>query len=48
MLLVGLFWFMMSQMQGGGSRVMQFGKSKAKVITKDMPEDDLRRRRRRR
>ncbi|HEY7718094.1 MAG TPA: ATP-dependent metallopeptidase FtsH/Yme1/Tma family protein, partial [Pedococcus sp.] len=28
-ILLGLFWFLMSQMQGGGSRVMQFGKSKA-------------------
>ena len=28
----------MSQMQGGGSKVMQFGKSKAKLITKDMPQ----------
>ncbi|MGB7817348.1 MAG: ATP-dependent zinc metalloprotease FtsH, partial [Ornithinibacter sp.] len=36
-LLVGLFWFLMSQAQGGGSRVMQFGKSKAKLATKDMP-----------
>ncbi len=38
LLLVGLFWFMMSQMQGGGSRVMQFGKSKAKLATKDTPK----------
>src|SRR6266581_7191762 len=30
-----LFFFMLSQMQGGGSRVMNFGKSKAKLITKD-------------
>jgi cell division protease FtsH len=28
----------MNQMQGGGSRVMQFGKSKAKLITKDTPK----------
>ena len=28
-----LFFFMLSQMQGGGSRVMNFGKSKAKLIT---------------
>ena len=45
---LGLFLFLMNQMQGGGSRVMQFGKSKAKLVTKDMPEDDVRRRRRRR
>ena len=37
-ILVGLFWFMMSQMQGGGSRVMQFGKSKAKLANKDTPK----------
>ncbi|HET7305711.1 MAG TPA: ATP-dependent zinc metalloprotease FtsH [Segeticoccus sp.] len=37
-LVLGLFWFLMSQMQGGGSRVMQFGKSKAKLATKDMPK----------
>ena len=37
-LLVGLFWFMLSQMQGGGSRVMQFGKSKAKLVSKDTPQ----------
>ena len=28
----------MNQMQGGGSRVMNFGKSKAKIVTKDMPK----------
>ena len=32
-----LFFFMLSQMQGGGSRVMNFGKSRAKLITKDTP-----------
>jgi len=32
------FFFMISQMQGGGSRVMNFGKSKAKLITKDTPK----------
>jgi cell division protease FtsH len=32
------FLFMMNQMQGGGSRVMNFGKSKAKLITKDTPK----------
>ncbi|MGL4178568.1 MAG: ATP-dependent metallopeptidase FtsH/Yme1/Tma family protein, partial [Dermatophilaceae bacterium] len=31
LLLVGLFWFLMTQAQGGGSRVMQFGKSRAKL-----------------
>src|ERR1700729_3123995 len=32
------FFFLLSQMQGGGSRVMNFGKSKAKLITKDTPK----------
>ncbi len=38
LLVLGLFWFLMSQMQGGGSKVMQFGKSKAKLASKDMPK----------
>jgi cell division protease FtsH len=33
LLIVGLFFFMMQQTQGGGSRVMQFGKSRAKLHT---------------
>ncbi|MCM3556562.1 ATP-dependent zinc metalloprotease FtsH [Janibacter melonis] len=37
LLLVGLFWFMMSQAQGG-NRVMQFGKSKAKLASKEAPK----------
>ncbi|MFC1418265.1 ATP-dependent zinc metalloprotease FtsH [Streptacidiphilus cavernicola] len=37
-LIILLFLFLMNQMQGGGSRVMQFGKSKAKLITKDTPK----------
>jgi cell division protease FtsH len=36
--ILGLFWFLMSQMQGGGSRVMNFGKSRAKLISKDTPK----------
>ena len=37
-LLIGLiFWFLLSSMQGGGSRVMQFGKSRAKLVTKETP-----------
>ncbi|MDR9396420.1 ATP-dependent zinc metalloprotease FtsH [Pontimonas sp.] len=37
-LIIGLiFWFLLSSMQGGGSRVMQFGKSKAKLVTKETP-----------
>jgi cell division protease FtsH len=38
LLLVGFFLFIMSQMQGGGSRVMSFGKSRAKVLSKDHPK----------
>ncbi|GMA22924.1 hypothetical protein GCM10025864_06830 [Luteimicrobium album] len=38
-LIIGLiFWFLLSRMQGGGNRVMGFGKSRAKLITKDMPQ----------
>ncbi|WP_084626701.1 ATP-dependent zinc metalloprotease FtsH [Demequina aurantiaca] len=38
LLLVGLFWFIMSAMQGGGGgQVMKFGKSKAKMVTPDTP-----------
>ena len=38
LLILGLFWFLMGQMQGGGSRVMNFGKSKAKLVSKDTPK----------
>ncbi|MCY7396307.1 MAG: ATP-dependent zinc metalloprotease FtsH [Nocardioides sp.] len=38
LLIVGLFLFLMNNMQGGGRGVMQFAKSKAKLITKDMPK----------
>jgi len=38
LLILGLFWFLMGQMQGGGSRVMNFGKSRAKLVSKDMPK----------
>jgi cell division protease FtsH len=37
-LIILFFFFLMNQMQGGGSRVMNFGKSKAKLITKDTPK----------
>ncbi|GAA4620585.1 ATP-dependent zinc metalloprotease FtsH [Actinoallomurus vinaceus] len=33
-----IFLFIMNQMQGGGSRVMNFGKSRAKLVTKDTPK----------
>lgn len=37
-LIIGLiFWFLLSSMQGGGSRVMQFGKSRAKLVSKETP-----------
>src|SRR6266542_1931156 len=36
--LVLLLLLFMSQMQGGGSRVLNFGKSKAKLISKDTPK----------
>ena len=38
LLILGLLFFFMTQMQGGGSRVMQFGKSKAKMVSKDSPK----------
>jgi cell division protease FtsH len=35
-IIIGLiFWFLLSSMQGGGSRVMQFGKSRAKLVAKE-------------
>ncbi len=37
-LIFGLFFFLMQQMQGGGGRVMQFGKAKAKMVNKDSPK----------
>jgi cell division protease FtsH len=36
-LILGLLFYFMGKMQGGG-QVMKFGKSKAKMITKDMPQ----------
>jgi cell division protease FtsH len=33
-----IFWFLLSSMQGGGSKVMQFGKSKAKLASKETPQ----------
>jgi cell division protease FtsH len=37
-LIVGAFIFIMNQSQGGGGRVMQFGKARAKVVSKDQPK----------
>ena len=36
--LLGFMVFIFMQMQGSGNRVMQFGKSKAKLVTKDQPK----------
>ena len=38
LLIVGVFLFFLNHMQGGGSRVMQFGKAKAKQVAKDQPK----------
>ncbi|MDT4891877.1 MAG: cell division protease FtsH, partial [Pseudonocardiales bacterium] len=35
---VGVLFFVMSQVQGGGNRVMSFGRSKAKLVNKDTPK----------
>lgn len=32
LLLIGVWFFIMQQSQGGGSRVMSFGKSRAKMM----------------
>jgi cell division protease FtsH len=38
-LIIGvIFWLLLSSMQGGGSKVMQFGKSKAKLVSKESPK----------
>ncbi|MBN9736984.1 MULTISPECIES: ATP-dependent zinc metalloprotease FtsH [unclassified Pseudonocardia] len=38
LVLIVLFWFL-NNAQGGGNRVMSFGKSKAKQLNKDMPKN---------
>jgi len=38
LLLAGLFLWMMNRAQGGGGRVMQFGRSRHKQVTKDQPK----------
>ena len=38
LLIFGIFIFIIMQMQGGGNRVMQFGKAKARQVTKDTPK----------
>jgi cell division protease FtsH len=37
-LVLGFLLFFFNQMQGGGNRVMSFGKAKAKVVSKDQPK----------
>src|SRR5690554_7193606 len=38
-LIIGLiFWFLLSRMQGGGGKVMQFGKNRAKLMSKETPK----------
>ncbi len=37
LLIFGIIVFFMSQVQGGGNRIMKFGKSRAKVVSKDQP-----------
>src|SRR6266567_991701 len=37
-ILVLLMWLMINNMQGGGNRVLNFGKSRAKQLSKDMPK----------
>jgi cell division protease FtsH len=37
-LFIGLWFFLMSQVQGGGSKVMSFGKSRAKRMSVDSPK----------
>ena len=36
--LLGFMVFIFMQMQGGGNRVMQFGKSRAKLVGKEQPK----------
>lgn len=33
-----IFWLLLSGMQGGGNKVMQFGKSRAKMVSKESPK----------
>jgi cell division protease FtsH len=38
LLIAGVLFFVMSNLQGGGSKVMSFGRSKAKLVGKDTPK----------
>ncbi len=42
LLFIGLWIFLMNSVQGGGSKVMQFGKSKAKRLSADSPKISFR------
>ena len=35
---IGVFWFVMSRMQGGNSKMMNFGKSKARQVNRENPD----------
>ncbi|HVF12060.1 MAG TPA: ATP-dependent zinc metalloprotease FtsH [Actinomycetota bacterium] len=37
-IILGIFFFLMQQMQGGGNRVMSFGKARTKLVSKDQPK----------
>jgi cell division protease FtsH len=37
-IILGAFWYLMSQMQGGGRGAMGFGKSRAKLVGKEAPK----------
>ncbi|MEO7804477.1 MAG: ATP-dependent zinc metalloprotease FtsH [Actinomycetota bacterium] len=37
-IIIAVFLFLMNQMQGGGNRVMSFGKAKTKTVSKDQPK----------
>jgi cell division protease FtsH len=38
LLMIGLFLWLINSTQGGGNRIMQFGKARAKVMSKDQPK----------
>ena len=37
-LMIGIMLFFLSQIQGSGNKILAFGKSKAKLVTKDQPQ----------
>ncbi len=38
LLMIGLFMWIINSTQGGGSRIMQFGKARTKTVSKDQPK----------